>query len=552
MENSPRTAIALTAWVLLLAPAAALGQTPPGSTPTPTPTATATATASPTATATASPAPPTPPAVDESVNVGAPSVPGPPTGERALLAGAIDDLLRMTERDPALRRALRQVRRAQRTLGASLRGMRPTHLAKAVGQLKAARRALGSAPAVARQLDAVARSIARGVLARLSRSGAKASVIARVRRHVARGAFGKGVKQGVGAMVFDPARFEANIRGFFDNQTTGYSYAITRKQQIFSEKGFGFAQTPADIADGIAQGPFREMNIASVTKTITAAAVLKLMEKNKLDLDESIRVWLPDEWDVHPSIEQLTWGELMTQTSGMDGNLSAFTTSFEKLQSNMKQGIKPADKTYAYQNANFGIFRVIIPALLGVNLYGDPDTPPDVLAAETYVNYLKTQVFDQDETLPDCKPDEAKFGFATRAYTFPYNGKKGFDMGDWSLGCGGGGLHLSAHELARFQVRLRYTNEILGPLARKRMNDGFLGYMDPASTPSYSWNSGAFGTYRSHGGDLNYTTGEGIDTCAINFPIAVQAVVLINSRNGSYPYQCAALAQAFDAAWVAS
>jgi len=153
-------------------------------------------------------------------------------------------------------------------------------------------------------------------------------------------------------------------------------------------------------------------------------------------------------------------------------------------------------------------------------------------------------------SLPDCTPNETLFGAATRAYAFPDSGKPGFDMGDWSLTCGGGGLHLSAHELGRFLVRLRYTNEILDPMQRKLMNDNFLGYMDPASRSVYSWNNGTFGVYRSHGGDLDYEENRGVDTCVINFSIAVQAVVLINSRNGAYPYQCAALAQAFDAAWV--
>lgn len=240
----------------------------------------------------------------------------------------------------------------------------------------------------------------------------------------------------------------------------------------------------------------------------------------------------------------------MTQRSGMGANKVGQSTKLATLQAAMQLGINPADKTYVYQNANFGIFRVIIPALLGVDIYGDPQTPPDVLAAQTYVDYLKTQVFDQNGTLPDCKPNEDLFGARTLAYAFPDDGNPGVDMGDWSLGCGGGGLHLSAYELARFLARLRFTSEIISPLWRARMNDGFLGYMDPASTSGYAWANGAFGVYRGHGGDLDYGA-RGVDACAMSYSIAVQAVVLINSRLGNYPYQCAALAQAFDAAWVA-
>jgi CubicO group peptidase (beta-lactamase class C family) len=561
---------ALAAALLAFAPAVALGQTPggPGAPPPPPPE---TQPAPPPAVT-----PPPPPPVDESVLVDAPPAPPDRGAPRATLAAARADLLALVRSRPdaAVDRAARAVDRAQRAFGDTPRGLRPTHLAATTTALRSAQRALQSVKAsglrqrrlavIARRLDRVARRIGRELVARLARSGAAPRVISRARaqlalgdrlagagRHTAAaGAYGKSVKTSGNAIVFDAARFEQNIRGFFDTQTTGYSYAIVRNKVLFSEKGVGFARTKADTVGGSPHGPHREVNIASVTKTITAAAVLKLMEKNKLDLDESIEPFLPKQWEVHPSIEDLTFKDLMTQRSGLGGNQVGQSTSLATLQAAMALGVKPADKTYVYQNANLGIFRVIIPGLLGVDLYGDPNTPPDVLAAKTYVNYLKTQVFDQNDALPDCKPNEDLFGFATRAYAFPDDGKAGVDMGDWSLGCGGGGLHLSAHELARFLVRLRFTNEILSPLWRQRMNEDFLGYMDPASSPSYSWNNGAFGVYRSHGGDLNYGA-RGVDTCAINFSITVQAVVLINSRGGNYPYQCAALAQAFDAAWVA-
>jgi CubicO group peptidase (beta-lactamase class C family) len=53
--------------------------------------------------------------------------------------------------------------------------------------------------------------------------------------------------------------------------------------------------------------------------------VLKLMEKNSLDLDESVAPFLPKEWDLHSSIEGLTFRDLMTQRSGLkNANLAIF------------------------------------------------------------------------------------------------------------------------------------------------------------------------------------------------------------------------------------
>lgn len=494
---------------------------------------------------------------------------------RAVLARVTADLERVAAGSAALKRALRAVQQTQLAYGGTPRGLRPTNLAATMRALASAQRALKSvngsrlqralARRSSRRLSAVGRSLAsalldRTVSARAPRRTIKAvraslirgNRLARAGNHAAAaGQYGKAVKLGSNGLAFDIARFEQNIRGFFDTQTIGYSYAIVRLGQLYSAKAFGLARSAADTAGGGTQhSPEREVNIASVTKTITAAAVLKLIKKNKMDIDESIEPWLPKQWQIPPSIQDLTFRDLMTQRSGLGANQVGQSTSLATLQAAIEQGINPADKTFVYQNANFGIFRVIIPALLGVDIYAHETKPADVVAAETYVNYLRTEVFDRNGELPDCKPgNEIYTGGTTLAYPFPDDGLRGRDPGDWTLGCGGGGLYLSAIELARFLARLRFTNEIIDPIRRKLMNDNFLGYWDPIN-PGYEFNDAGFGVYRSHGGDLSWGP-RGIHTCAINYTIAIQAVVLINSEGGNYPYQCAALAQAFDAAWVA-
>ena len=109
---------------------------------------------------------------------------------------------------------------------------------------------------------------------------------------------------------------------------------------------------------------------------------------------------------------------------------------------------------------------------------------------------------------------------------------------------------MSAFELAGFLAHQRYNNNVLSPSARQLMDFNFLGWMDPAN---YSWGNGMYGIYRNHGGDLLYspTPWKGLDSCVMNFPLTVQASLLINSSGGSYPYQCRLLQDAFDNAWTA-
>lgn len=44
------------------------------------------------------------------------------------------------------------------------------------------------------------------------------------------------------------------------------------------------------------------MNITSVTKTITAVAVLQLLERRRLTVDSLIEPWLPEGWIRGPGI----------------------------------------------------------------------------------------------------------------------------------------------------------------------------------------------------------------------------------------------------------
>jgi hypothetical protein len=78
------------------------------------------------------------------------------------------------------------------------------------------------------------------------------------------------------------------------------------------------------------------------------------------------------------------------------------------------------------------------------------------------------------------------------------------------------------------------------------METGYLGFCDPAS---YSWTTGSFGVYHSHGGDWFHGAGE-LHSAAMAFPIVVEASLLINSDFGAPLYQCRILRDAFDNAWV--
>jgi hypothetical protein len=353
---------------------------------------------------------------------------------------------------------------------------------------------------------------------------------------------------------FDLDQFQLNVLLAFENESVGYSYAIAVDGQLERSGAGGlgdngFARTSADFPE-TPQSPTKEMNIASISKPITAVALLRLMEANGVDPDDSIAPYLPPSWTQGPCIPEgqcssdLTFRDLLTHRSGLDANNNGLY-DYASLRSYVQQGVSPVLKTFTYQNSNFALLaRVLVPMLLGFDPEQGPD--PAVTASALYRLVVASFLFQPIGVTADCLPDDTNRTFL---YRFPYDNSAGRDTGDWTPFCGSGGWYLSAIELLNFFAHVRYDDDILSPSAREEMDFGFLGWMNPLD---YTFASGTFGTYRGHGGDLGVdpTTDNGADTCAMNFPEEVQAVVLINSIGGGYPYQCAALKQAYEEAWI--
>ena len=82
---------------------------------------------------------------------------------------------------------------------------------------------------------------------------------------------------------------ERTIRSFMHRwEISGASIAVAKDGQLVYAKGFGMA----DKANNIETEPFNKFRIASISKLITAVAIMKLKEEGKLSVSE--RVFGPD------------------------------------------------------------------------------------------------------------------------------------------------------------------------------------------------------------------------------------------------------------------
>ncbi len=74
------------------------------------------------------------------------------------------------------------------------------------------------------------------------------------------------------------------LKYMVDNETPGISLAIMRNGRLVYAKGFGYA----DKENGLWAGPLNRFRIASISKSLTATAVLKLVEANKFKLGDGV------------------------------------------------------------------------------------------------------------------------------------------------------------------------------------------------------------------------------------------------------------------------
>lgn len=366
--------------------------------------------------------------------------------------------------------------------------------------------------------------------------------------------------------VFDLDLFEANLKKAFDGKATGYAYAINQNGQLKRSGANGYAILARDVEGilvdpkGVKHHAQLRMNIASVSKPVTAVTVLRLLQENKvpghpnLSINSKVAPFLPSSWTLGPKVADLTFKDFLSQYTGMNDNKGA--TGTESLRTWIAAGATREKSEYIYINGNLAIFRIIIPYMtlsqrLRDNFSELYKTDPAEFDKRTSDVYVQTV---NQKTLAPMGIAEAKmmpYGntIEPRFYITPDNKITGKLAGDWSKIGGGGGWNLSARELAQFLAHVRYNDKILTPATRKLMDDNYLGWMDPEEWDLFR----EHGAYLGHRGDLNWKDADkvkvaGMTSLILNFPNGVQVSLLVNSL-GTYGSTHKVVAEAFDGAW---
>ncbi|HEX8693144.1 MAG TPA: serine hydrolase domain-containing protein [Longimicrobium sp.] len=247
----------------------------------------------------------------------------------------------------------------------------------------------------------------------------------------------------------------------------GLSIAISRDGDIVYERAFGMT----DLENSVPARTTTVYRIASNVKPITAAAVMQLVERGRIDLDAPIQMYVPD----YPRKRRpITVRQLLTHTSGVRHHKDDAEYHTTRHCDQLKQALEmfgrdsllhaPGEKvtysTYGY-------------VLLGLAVEG--------ASGMRYIDYLREHIFrpagmsrTRADEVTDIIPNRAS-GYGVTSAGALRNAK----LVDTSCRMPGGGIVSSAGDMARFLAALS-TGALLSreSVARMQTNQLSAGVME--------------------------------------------------------------------------
>jgi N-acyl-D-amino-acid deacylase len=127
----------------------------------------------------------------------------------------------------------------------------------------------------------------------------------------------------------------------------GAGFALAKDGKMLMARGYGYA----DVARGVKAEPTTMFGLASVSKVMTATAILKLVEDGKVKLDDPVFGYLkhikpPEGARVDPRLGQVTIRQCLNHSGGWDRNRSGDPVNFSNRVSQalgIRPPIKPED-----------------------------------------------------------------------------------------------------------------------------------------------------------------------------------------------------------------
>lgn len=340
-----------------------------------------------------------------------------------------------------------------------------------------------------------------------------------------------------GPGVIDVDEFETWIHRRLQGNVVGYGFAISEGGVPVGFGHGGYAQLPV-LDNNVPFTYDKKIQVASVSKPITAIALLQLMEKLGVGPDDAIGMYLPESWEKGDGFDSsgITFDDLLTHQSGFEQTIAELINkmgdklpnpnTWEGLQALVANGVSKAaaasgcptkndDDTYklgdaetpekdhygvsCYKNANYALARELIWRMALKN--GDLDSAFDekdpllqpMASATAYQKYVQDYILAPvGVTGSACKASENP---STRSLMYDIEGNVPFQMltagGDaYSdddsdlLECGPYNWSLSALDLIQVMGKLN-CGELLSQSSLEIMHERKMGYSRASNSTTY-------------------------------------------------------------------
>ena len=286
---------------------------------------------------------------------------------------------------------------------------------------------------------------------------------------------------------------------------------VSRGNQVLFSKGYGFA----DLEWNAPNSPTTKFRLGSITKQFTAASVLLLEERGKLNVNDPVKKYLPDApaaWD------KMTIFHVLTHTAGIPNftsfpdyrKLEPFATTPEQLVLRFRDKpleFEPGTK-WNYSNSGYVLLGYLIEKISG----------------ETYEEFVRKNIF-APLNMTDSGYDSNSAIIPRRAsgYALGKNGYENAGFIHMSIPFSAGALYSTAEDLLKWEQGL-FGGKVLTPASLQKMTTPF------KDDYAFGLQVSASGGHKviSHGGGI-----EGFATELEYYPDDKLTVVVLENVTGA-------------------
>jgi D-alanyl-D-alanine carboxypeptidase len=292
-----------------------------------------------------------------------------------------------------------------------------------------------------------------------------------------------------------------------DGQFSGTVLVLKDGQPVF-RKGFGLANREWNIPNA----PDTKFRLGSITKQFTAAAVLQLVEKGKLSIEDPVSRHYPD---APAAWEKITVHHLLNHTSGIpsytglpgffakESMIRRSPAEIVKLTQDKPLEFEPGAK-FAYNNTGYVLLGHIIERISGVS----------------YEEYVRKNLL-EPLGLKDSGYDWNTAVIARRASGYTPDGKQAPYL-DMSLPHAAGSLYSTVDDLAKWAEALE-SGKVVSKESYAKMTTAYRNHYGYGLTIAKIENHDVIG----HGGGIN-----GFNTSLLRAPAEKVTVVVLANQNG--------------------